>query len=45
MFGPSICVTFSIHGRNFRESISPPRSDTERTVTSWIGAAAPWWWP
>ena len=37
MFGPSIWVTFSIHGKNFFGSISPPRSDTDCTVTSWIG--------
>ena len=37
MFGPSIWVIFSIQGKNFFGSISPPRSDTDCTVTSWIG--------
>ena len=31
MFGPSIWVIFSIHGKNFFGSISPPRSDTDFT--------------
>ena len=37
MFGPSAWVIFSIHGKNFFGSSSPPRSDTDCTVTSWIG--------
>ena len=42
MFGPSSCVTFSIHGKKRFGSISAPRSDTDCTVTSWIGDIAPW---
>jgi hypothetical protein len=39
MFGPSIWVIFSIQGKNFFGSISPPRSEIDFTVTSWIGEA------
>ena len=39
MFGPCVWVMFCIHGKNFAGSISPALSDTDFTVTSWIGEA------
>ncbi len=42
MFGPCVWVIFWIQGKKRSGFISPPRSDTDCTVTSWIGDTAPW---
>lgn len=39
IFGPCVWVMFWIHGKNFAGSISPVRSETDFTVTSWMGEA------
>lgn len=40
MFGPSVWVIFWIQGKKRSGFISPPRSEIDCTVTSWIGDGA-----
>ena len=41
MLGPSAWVIFWIQGKNFFGSISPARSETDWTVTSWMADSPP----